>query len=48
MMVEQRRRDDLKTADDSAPLSIAATLGLADFESRMSIGSKSSMHTVQI
>jgi hypothetical protein len=47
-MIEQRRRDDLRTAENSAPLSIAATLGLADFESRMSFASKGSVPTVQI
>lgn len=48
MLVEQRRRDDLRTADNTTPMSIAATFGLAEYDSRTSFCSKSSMNTVQI
>ena len=47
-MLEQRRRDDLRTAENSAPLSILATLNLAEIESRNSFGTKSSISAVQI
>jgi hypothetical protein len=46
LLVEQRRRDDLRTADNSVPLSIAQTFAFAEFESHASFGSKSSMSTI--
>ena len=48
MLVEQRRRDDLRTADNSVPLSIAQTFAFAELDSHTSMGSKSSISTIQI
>jgi hypothetical protein len=47
MLIETRRRDDLRTAENSAPLSIAATFAFAEAE-LASFGSKSSLSTIQI
>lgn len=47
MLIETRRRDDLRTADNSAPLSIAATFAFAEAD-LASWGSKSSLSTTQI
>jgi hypothetical protein len=47
MLIETRKRDDMRTAENSAPLSIAATFAFAEAE-LASFGSKSSLSTIQI